>query len=111
MLHDNNAPHNRLARYLGRIATHGDTPRQTPWERMTAIEPRLVDLERYAAYCGKTTLDADFWKAWNDITRRLADLVGWRAQHPQLRNSEAYERAYDHLYLAFSNAAAGEVRE
>ena len=56
-------------------------------------EPGLVDLLLYAMRCQPTTVGF-----YREIKPRLMELVGREAKQPSLRNSQAYDCAYELLY-------------
>ena len=72
--------------------------RDDAWEALVATEPRLLALKR-DLIAGRR--ERNYWPAWSQASARLRQLVGWGADHPQLRTSAAYEVAYRHLLTAF----------
>jgi hypothetical protein len=101
----NTSPENRLAS----DEQTGRNPRLS-FSRLSEIESRLADLEiaikairddsnmstfcanhRWIGCAGCTTCGGG-------LKRKLTRLVGWQAEIDELRNSDAYDVAYDHLY-------------
>lgn len=76
----------------------------TTWASLTALQPRLLDLEddlrvamsRNLQLPGHFPLDV-IWH-YAGFKRRLTRLVGWHAEHPILGTCTAYEVAYGHLW-------------
>lgn len=78
--------------------------RQEHWEKIVAIEPRLLPLLEEAkshheskaeAFCANLVF---FGRG--GIKYRLSKLVGYESANPLLRNSLAYDVAYDVIYDA-----------
>ncbi len=75
----------------------GDT--SISWSSMTAIEPRLLDLEQWA-------LRQHFsWQKYEELKARLSLLVGWNVRHPQLGTSQAWNAAIGRLLPALERKA------
>ena len=77
------------------------------WEKVCEAEPRLLDLLWEVRLFGR---DGDAvrvehcsnwaWTGRHGFRRRMAELVGFNAAHPQLRTKEAYDLAYVTLWDA-----------
>lgn len=70
-------------------------------EELFREEPGLARLEKRIRAERKHRRDPSYCanQAWIfEFKPELVKLVGWRAQKPQLRTSEAYDAAYDALY-------------
>ena len=79
------------------------------WERLIELEPRLLDLYRYAQSVKdnkrkRSFCPNDIWygyRGWPGLKNELCRLVGWGAAedaHPFLRTSLAYRIAYHRCY-------------
>jgi hypothetical protein len=76
---------------------------QITWQQIVRAEPRLIVLLQEAKSVDDT--DPHFcanevWYAQGGLRDRLTELVGWGAQNPVLRTSEAYDVAYNKVYGA-----------
>lgn len=69
------------------------------WQEITAIEPRLFDLEAeiQSVDAGEQVFCAN--RIWYDRFKpQVVALVGDYSSNEQLRNQQAYSLAYQHLY-------------
>jgi hypothetical protein len=73
-----------------------------PFRELCRREPRLAKLERDIQAVkdtrGPSFCANDWWYLPGGFKSRLARLVGWGAEQPELRTTEAYDVAYDALY-------------
>jgi hypothetical protein len=73
------------------------------FDEICELEPRVGELLREVQAVkdtgGESFCANDHWCLPGGFESRLCRLVGWRAAKPELRNSECYDIAYDHLYV------------
>lgn len=82
--------------------------------RLAEIEPGLRimlaharAMESYPGFCANTVwYGYRHWKG-RGLRSRLETLVGWTAQNPALRSSQAYQIAYRTIYAALPNCRHG----
>ena len=72
-------------------------------EQVCSIEPAIAELMREAGAIRDDRAKPSFCanREWYGVGRlrwRLCSLVGWGGSNPRLRNSEAYDVAYDAVY-------------
>ncbi len=84
------------------MTTTTETKRWT-WERLTEIEPKLLDLEAEirAIKPGRGFCANYVWYGYEhrpSLKHRLCALVGWSSDNAKLRGHEAYDLAYSYLY-------------
>ena len=72
------------------------------WEQLTAIEPRLLDVERQAQYSRPST-------PFYDLQAQFVSLVGNWAEMPELRASEAYRITYDRILAVHERAVSRAI--
>ncbi|MCA9180971.1 MAG: hypothetical protein KDA51_05940, partial [Planctomycetales bacterium] len=74
-------------------------PKPVPatWQAMTALEPRLINLERRARACRRYR---NRWLAYEGLKRELTALVGWDCGQPSIASSGHYEAAIDRIAMA-----------
>ena len=80
------------------------------WRGLVAIEPALADIEAMALdihYKVSRPEPVDAFdgldRGWSTVKRAFLPLVGWSAKRYSLRNSTAYDVAYDHLLACWEN--------
>lgn len=70
------------------------------WARLAALEPALVGLESdLRSVMTRSHYDC-IDKLWHHggLKSRMDRLVGWHARNPALRDGDAYDTAYRHLW-------------
>jgi len=78
-------------------------PRVWTWTRLVEIEPRLavIEAEIRAIRPGRNFCANAVWYGYHkrpSLKEKMSRLVGWDAANPLLRDCEAYDAAYEHLY-------------
>jgi hypothetical protein len=82
------------------------TSASIPFAELCQAEPRLAELERdirSVKDTGKEFCANEHWYVSPGFRARLYHLAGWHAEKPELRTSQAYDIAYDHLYALLPN--------
>lgn len=67
------------------------------FKECTDLEPRLSELARKAINTGKRVN----WREWETIKWQLKRLVGMYAEREELGTSEAYDTAYQMLWIIY----------
>ena len=77
------------------------------FKQLAKLDPRLMDLYNEAIETkdpGGPSFCANYvWYKPGGLKERLTDLVGWGAETPELRSTEAYDLAYLTIYDALPN--------
>jgi hypothetical protein len=79
------------------------------FRELCAIEPRLTELARDIAAVkdtGKSFCANQWWYGKYGFKARMSGLVGYSAENPRLRTSEAYDVAYRQLYRLLPDCRA-----
>ncbi|MGO9109666.1 MAG: hypothetical protein ACLP9L_10570 [Thermoguttaceae bacterium] len=82
--------------------TRRPTPRSWIWAELVAIEPRLLDVAKWAA---RTSFS---WSAYQALKAQMRPFVGSKAQQPELRTSAAWDVAGQHLLDRLQRGHADE---
>jgi len=75
------------------------------FQNLCIICPQLSDLYHRALITNPVQEGMIDWYKWKSLKKELCTLVGWEAEQSptDLRNSIAYEIAYNKIFLAFSS--------
>ena len=84
------------------------------WKAMIIIEPKLKELYLQAKSYRKNSGNNNkfcansVWYGYNGkpaMKDRICELVGWDSRHSSLRNTEAYDIAYNMIYKSLPDCA------
>ena len=76
-------------------------PEPGTWAELIAIEPQLVEIERFV----RSLPEPREYRDWEAVKSQFDHLVGWNAERPELRNHRAHHLVYSHLLKIFEAAA------
>ena len=76
------------------------------WELLTALDPRLLDLERMLLVATQLP-PAEFEEVFRLVRQRIAEVVGWfsNRRDPVLRFSDGYHVVVAHLFAIVRRSA------